>query len=97
VTIMVDELQQWPTRIRCFMAGSCHLTTDSSLDELHAFAVRLGLRRSWFQQHPLAPHYDLTIGKRKTALVLGATFVPAREQARKRMAARATARTTEAT
>ena len=26
----------------------CHLVADS-LDELHTFAARLGLRRSWFQ------------------------------------------------
>lgn len=35
-----------------------HLAADT-LDELHAFARRLGLRREWFQdgRHP---HYDLT-------------------------------------
>lgn len=26
--IMVDQLIKWPTKIRCFKAGSCHLTTD---------------------------------------------------------------------
>ena len=96
MTVMVDELQKWPTRIRCFKAGSCHLTVDGPIEELHTFALRLGLRLQWFQNHPLAPHYDLTIGRREAALALGAVFVPAREQARKRMAARATARTTEA-
>ena len=94
--VMVDELQKWPTRIRCFKAGSCHLTVDGPIEELHAFARRLGLRASWFQEHSSAPHYDLTIGRREAALALGAVFVPGREQARKRMAARATARTTEA-
>jgi hypothetical protein len=35
-----------------------HLVADH-LDELHAFARRLGLRREWFQDGP-RPHYDLT-------------------------------------
>jgi hypothetical protein len=88
MTIMVDELQRWPTRIRCFQAGSCHLTTDGSLEELHVFAERLGLRRAWFQEHPLASHYDLTVKKRALALEMGAVFVPGREQARQRRARR---------
>ena len=28
MTVMVDELRVWPTKIACFKAGSCHLTTD---------------------------------------------------------------------
>ena len=35
-----------------------HLVADS-LDELHAFADRLYMRRSWFQRGR-HPHYDLT-------------------------------------
>jgi hypothetical protein len=84
MTIMVDELRMWPTRIHCFRSGSCHLTTDGDLEELHEFAVRIGMRREWFQQHPLAPHYDLTVGRRKAALRLGAVFVPGRQQAKQR-------------
>jgi hypothetical protein len=87
--IMVDELRPYPAaRDRCFRAGACHLTTDGALDELHAFAARLGLRRAWFQPHPSAPHYDLTAGRRAHAIELGAVFVPAREQAKARIAAR---------
>jgi len=41
MTVMVDELQRWPTRIRCFQVGSCHLTTDGPLEELHAFASKV--------------------------------------------------------
>lgn len=86
--IMVDELKVWPTAWGPFRAGSCHLTTDGTVDELHAFAARLGLRRSWFQHNPLAPHYDLVQSKRELALELGAVFVTARDQAKARIEAR---------
>lgn len=87
---MVDEIRQWPTKIACFKPGSCHLTADGerALEELHAFAKRLGMKREWFQDHAIAPHYDLTIGKRGRALELGAVFVSAREQALARRKAR---------
>lgn len=86
MTVMVDEIRIWPTKIRCFKAGSAHLTADT-VDELHAFARRLRLRQEWFQ--PLSsPHYDLTPEKQARALALGAVLVPAREQARKRIEAR---------
>lgn len=48
----------------------CHLVADT-LDELHAFADQLGLRRSWFQCKKY-PHYDVTISVRTKALRLGA-------------------------
>jgi hypothetical protein len=86
--IMVDEIQVWPTKIRCFKKGSCHLTTDGPIEDLHAFAKRLRLHRVWFQEHPLAPHYDLTPKRRADAIVLGAVEVSAKEQARHRIAAR---------
>ncbi len=88
MAIMVDELRRFPTKIRAFMAGSCHLTTDGPLDELHAFAAALGLRREGFQDHRIAPHYDLNGEWRERALALGAVHVPAREQARQRRARR---------
>ena len=36
----------------------CHMVSDRSVEELHAFASEMGLRRGWFQggRHP---HYDL--------------------------------------
>lgn len=82
--IMVDELQRWPTALRIFRDGACHLTTDGPIEELHAFAVKIGMHREWFQDHPIAPHYDLTPGRRARALLLGAVEVKAREQARRR-------------
>lgn len=86
MTVYVDELQRWPTKIRRLRDGACHLTADT-VEELHAFAASLGLRREWYQ--PLSsPHYDLTPAKRQRAIELGAAFVPAKEQARRRLAAR---------
>lgn len=87
--IMVDELRIWPHARGAFKAGACHLTTDRDEAELHAFAHRLGLRRVWFQGSGRVPHYDLTKARRALALELGAIFVPAKEQARRRMGLRA--------
>jgi hypothetical protein len=63
-----------------------HLTADTQ-EELHEFAARLGLKRSYFQ--PGKPrgdgtpspfwHYDLTAGKRSQAIRLGARAVSWRE------------------
>ncbi|MGH8777577.1 DUF4031 domain-containing protein [Paraburkholderia sp.] len=49
----------------------CHLVADS-LDELHRFAMSLGLRRGWFQAHASLPHYDVTVEVRDIALSRGA-------------------------
>ncbi len=87
MTVYVDEVRRWPTRIRCFAQGSAHLTADT-LGELHALAARIGLRRAWFQGGRI-PHYDLTPAKREAAIAAGAVFVPAKEQARRRIEARA--------
>ena len=91
--ILVDEFKRWaPTRIRCFRAGSCHLTHsnptgEGALEELHAFADSIGLRRAWFQDGRI-PHYDLTESRREAAIALGALFVSARDQAKSRIATR---------
>ena len=52
--IMVDGLKVW-TRRRPFQAGSCHLTTDGPLDELHAFAHDHGVPDAAFD----VDHYDV--------------------------------------
>jgi hypothetical protein len=83
--IMVDELRLWPGAPPPFHRGSCHLTTDGPLDALHAFARKIGLKRSWFQEHPSAPHYDLTPRRRRAAILEGAVEVSAREQAIERV------------
>jgi hypothetical protein len=86
MTVYVDELRVWPTKIRCFKGGSAHLTADTET-ELHAFAKKLRLSRSWFQPKS-HPHYDLTPKNLDRAILLGALAVPAKEQARRRIAGR---------
>jgi hypothetical protein len=51
----------------------------TSLPELHDMAQKIGLRRDWFQDHPVHPHYDMTSGKRKLAIELGAIEVTSQE------------------
>lgn len=57
----------------------CHCWTDGDIEELHAFAERIGLPRSWFQPHISLNHYDLTPGKRALALRSGAVEADLRE------------------
>lgn len=88
MAVYVDELRVWGhAKHRCFKQGSCHLTADTT-EELHEFAKRIGMRREWFQAQSSTPHYDLTPAKRAAALLAGAVFVSAREQAAKRLKAR---------
>jgi hypothetical protein len=51
----------------------CHMTADT-LDELHAMADRIGMRRDWFQDHN-HPHYDVGMGLRAKAVKAGAVEV----------------------
>jgi len=39
-----------------------HLMGDN-LQELHLFAISVGLKRQWFQDHPQHPHYDITTSR----------------------------------
>jgi hypothetical protein len=48
-----------------------HLMADT-LDELHAFAARLGIPRRAFQDKTSGAHYDVTAELRERALELGA-------------------------
>jgi len=68
----------------CFKkAGkACHLFADT-LEELHSFAERLGMKRAWFQNHPVVQHYDLVPTRRMYAVCLGAIELSTKETATK--------------
>jgi len=82
VIVVVELLPRPQSRLRCFKAGSCHLMAngynEAHLDALHKFAARIGMHRSYFQPHKIAPHYDLTKGRREAAVEAGALEIPAR-------------------
>jgi len=91
MTVYVDDVKVWGNaKHRCFRAGSAHLTADT-LEELHTFAARIGLKREWFQDHLAAPHYDLSPKRHAAALAIGATYMQALQQARMRRARRVAA------
>lgn len=50
---------------------SCHMYADT-LEELHAMAKAVGMKREWFQDKPGFPHYDLVATRRSKAIKLGA-------------------------
>jgi len=67
VSVYVDKMgsclrsKKWPHN------ESCHLVADT-VEELHSFAKRIGLKRKWFQNKLRLPHYDLTQNKRRLAV-----------------------------
>jgi len=88
--IYVDGATQYPDEMtrgvpaRLRTAKWCHMVSDTSEEELHAFAASLGLKRQWAQLRPKssAAHYDLTATKRALAVKLGAVEITSRELVR---------------
>jgi len=84
MTILVDSLTDYDGALVAAPAKKhgrrwCHMVSDRSFEELHEFAQRLGLRRSWFQRD----HYDLTPGMRAKAVRFGAEEVTLHELGRR--------------
>jgi hypothetical protein len=68
MSVYVDMLMNHGWRL----GPSCHLYADT-LEELHAMAKRIGMRRDWFQGNkPSFPHYDLVGSRREMAVHYGA-------------------------
>lgn len=78
MTIYVDEVRDYPFNAKLPSTRWCHMACDGDIEELHALAQKIGLKRSWFQKGSL-PHYDLTEGRRKMAVQNGAVEVTSRE------------------
>lgn len=70
--VYVDAMTRCLRTARWPWSEACHLYADDE-DELHAFARRLKLKQEWFQTaNARFHHYDLTSGKRRRAVSLGA-------------------------
>jgi hypothetical protein len=67
VSVYVDGIMNYGWRL----GPSCHMFADT-LEELHAMADKIGMKRSWFQNKTRLPHYDLTVSKRRLAVKHGA-------------------------
>jgi hypothetical protein len=75
--IMVDNMLI-PARVGGLNRKWSHLTvlpwTSESLQALHDFAAKIGLKREWFQDGTM-PHYDVTAAMRERAIREGARDV----------------------
>jgi hypothetical protein len=83
--IMVDPARRYPAEMFKGRARIhrnkvwCHMTSDTSEEELHEFAAEVGLKYEWFQKN----HYDLTGGMRARAISFGAQEVSTQELVRR--------------
>jgi Protein of unknown function (DUF4031) len=74
MAILVDEARWWWRGQRW-----CHLVSDTSLAELHAFAHVVGIPRRVFQ----GDHYDVPEEHRDAVVAAGAIEVTSRELLRR--------------
>jgi Protein of unknown function (DUF4031) len=83
MTVYVDNYRV-PARVGRLTARWSHLfvAPGDDLEELHAFAARIGLRRTWFQDKPPLCHYDVTDTKRQQAIAAGAKAITWHETGR---------------
>jgi hypothetical protein len=74
VAVLVDQPRWWWRGRRW-----CHLVSDESPDELHAFAAGVGIPRRGFQ----GDHYDVPEERRDLVVAAGALEVDSRELVRR--------------
>lgn len=55
-----------------------HMTADS-LEELHEFAEKVGIKRCWFHRGSRYPHYDVSEKNREKAINAGAVEITAKQ------------------
>src|SRR5579859_4873438 len=66
MAVFVDPLRKWGGSAEFRWKKSSHMYVDplGSVDELHALAAKIGMRRQWFQDDKRLPHYDLNPRRR---------------------------------
>lgn len=86
MTVYVDDWRQ-RAQLGRFPGNWSHLMAgpDDDVAELHEFAARIGMRRSWFQDKPWPrAHYDVPEFRRKEAIAAGAVAIGWREAGKMR-------------
>ena len=71
MSVYVDPLFDHGGSATFRLRRSCHMYADT-LEELHAMAEQIGMKRAWFQNKTKLPHYDLVPSRRVKAVRLGA-------------------------
>jgi hypothetical protein len=63
----------------------CHMWCEpGNEEELHKFALAIGMKIEWFQDKKNFPHYDLIPSKRKKAIELGAIEIDLKQYLKQR-------------
>ncbi len=84
MSFYVDPLRAYGSgEARCSRGETCHLATDGSIEELHAFALQIGIPRFAFHGHARHLHYDLRADGRARAVAAGAIEVSSKELVRR--------------
>lgn len=78
MSVYVDPLRNHGGSATFRWKQSCHMYADT-LDELHAMALAIGMKRSWFQDKLSMPHYDLVESRRRDAVRRGSVEHTTRE------------------
>ena len=55
----------------------CHMIADTE-QELHDMALKIGMKKEWYQKNASFPHYDVCLMRKKVALSNGAIEVDRR-------------------
>ena len=83
----VDPIRDWRpegwTGPQWVPRETCHLATDGTLEDLHAFAQRIAVPRFAFHSAAKRPHYDLRDDARARAVAEGALEVSSKELVRR--------------
>lgn len=74
MAVYIDEIQPCVPNCNWQWNHCAHLMADD-LNELHAFAAKIGLKLEWFQNRKTGKHYDLTQGKWIQAKATGAILL----------------------
>jgi hypothetical protein len=69
--VILVDVPQWPRHGRVW----CHLASDTSFEELHAFARSVGIPERGFD----GDHYDVPADRRDDVIAAGAVPVSSRE------------------
>ncbi len=83
----VDPIRDWRpegwSAPKWIPRETCHLATDGTLDDLHAFAESIAVPRFAFHAGATRPHYDLRDDGRERAVLAGALEVTSKALVRR--------------